>query len=136
MNWIVAGMKWIMLVSGILTCTMLYAAVAPQAALRSTFGDTLQGPVAEIVVRNWGVLIGLMGAMLVYGAFNIASRPLILTVAGLGKVAFIVLISTFGRPFLSHQAGIAVISDVIQVLLFAGYLTAARAGLPGERSGK
>jgi len=46
-------MKWIMLVSGILTSTMLYAAVAPQAALRSTFGETLQGPLAEIIVRNW-----------------------------------------------------------------------------------
>ena len=43
MNWIVANIKWIMLVSGVLTCTMLYAAVAPQAALRSTFGDTLEG---------------------------------------------------------------------------------------------
>lgn len=33
MTWIVAGMKWIMLVSGNLTCTMLYAAVA-RACLR------------------------------------------------------------------------------------------------------
>lgn len=136
MNWIVAGMKGIMLVSGVLTCTMLYAAVAPQAALRSTFGETLQGPVAEIVVRNWGVLIGLMGVMLVHGAFNTSSRPLILAVAGSSKVAFIVLLLTLGRPFLGHQAGIAVVSDVIQVLLFAGYLFATRAGMPAERSGK
>lgn len=78
MVWIVASMKWIMLVSGALTCTMLYAAVAPQAALQSTCGETLQGPVAEIVVRNWGVLIGLMGVMLIYGAFNVAARPLVL----------------------------------------------------------
>ena len=40
MNWIVAKIEWIMLVSGALTCTMLYAAIAPQAALRSTFGET------------------------------------------------------------------------------------------------
>jgi hypothetical protein len=89
---IVGSMKWIMLVSGALTCTMFYAAIAPQAALEGTFGDTLQGPVAEIVVRNWGVLIGLMGAMLLYGAFNTAARPVILTVAGLSKVTFIALI--------------------------------------------
>lgn len=36
--------------------------------MRSTFGDELHGPVAEVVVRNWGVLIGLMGVMLTYGA--------------------------------------------------------------------
>ena len=35
MNWIVGNIKWIMLVSGALTSTMVYAAVAPQAALRS-----------------------------------------------------------------------------------------------------
>ena len=81
MPWIVMSMKWIMLVSGALTCTMLYAAIAPQAALQGTFGETLDGPVANIVVRNWGVLIGLMGAILIYGAFNPAVRSLVLIVA-------------------------------------------------------
>lgn len=56
MDLIVARMKWIMLVSGALTCTMLYAAIAPQAALRSMFGDAMEGPLAEIIVRNWGAL--------------------------------------------------------------------------------
>ena len=45
--------KWIMLVSGALTCTMAYAFIAPQAALMSTFGAALEGPVANVVVRNW-----------------------------------------------------------------------------------
>lgn len=121
-----------MLVSGLLTCTMFYATVAPQAALQGTFGDTLQGPVAEIVVRNWGMLIGLMGAMLIYGAFHAAVRPLILTVAGISKVTFIALILVLGRPFLSHQAGIAVVSDVIQVSLFVAYMLSA--GGHGKRA--
>ena len=125
MGWMVGAMKWIMLVSGALTCTMLYAAIAPQAALQGTFGATLQGPVAEIVVRNWGVLIFLIGAMLIYAAFHTAVRPLVLTVAGLSKVTFIALVLAAGRPFLSHQAGVAVVSDVIQVTLFLGYLLVA-----------
>ena len=125
MGWIVGAMKWIMLVSGALTCTMLYAAIAPQAALEGTFGATLQGPVAEIVVRNWGVLIFLIGAMLIYAAFHTAARPLVLTVAGLSKVTFIALVLAGGRPFLSHQAGVAVVSDLIQVTLFLGYLLVA-----------
>src|SRR5262245_39991879 len=132
MPWIVASMKWIMLVSGALTCTMLYAAIAPQAALQSTFGETLGGPVAEIIVRNWGVLIGLMGALLIYGAFNIAVRPLVLVVAGASKITFIALIVTVGRQFLGYQAGVAVVSDVIQVSLFAGYLLAARSKTAGR----
>jgi hypothetical protein len=52
MGWIVANIKWIMLVAGVLTCSMLYAAIAPQAALLSTFGVTLEGPLAEIIVRS------------------------------------------------------------------------------------
>ena len=61
MHWVVANIPWIMLASGVLTSTMLYAAIAPQAALRSTFGETLQRQVADIVMRNWGALIGLVG---------------------------------------------------------------------------
>ena len=62
MLWIVSSMKWIMLLSGVLTSTMIYAAIAPDAALQSTFGETLSGPLAQIVVRNWGALIALIGA--------------------------------------------------------------------------
>lgn len=116
-----------MLVSGALTCTMAYAALAPQEALRSTFGETLEGPVADIVVRNWGVLITLIGAMLIYGAFNAAVRPLVLVVAGLSKLAFIGLILAHGSRYLGQQAGIAIAVDVVMVALFACYLVSARA---------
>ena|SRR5688572_33246025 len=129
MRWIVATMKWIMLVSGVLTFTMVYAAVAPQAALRSTFGDSLEGPLAEIVVRNWGALIALIGAMLIYGAFNVQTRPLILIVAGLSKLTFIGLVLTYGTQYLGHQAGVAIVVDLVMVMLFIVYLiTAPRHG--------
>jgi hypothetical protein len=126
MNWISNSMKWIMLVSGGLTCTMFYAAIAPQRALQSTFGESIDGPVANIVVRNWGVLIALMGGMLIYGAFNSSVRFLVLTVAGLSKIAFITLLLIAGRQFLDSQAGIAIVSDLIQVTAFALYMIAVR----------
>ena len=126
MNLVAASIKWIMLVSGALTATMIHAAIAPQAALRSTFGETLEGPLAEIVVRNWGVLIALVGAMLIYGAFNAAVRPLVLIVAGLSKLAFIALVLSQGTRYLSHQAGIAIAIDLVMVVLFGCYLVWAR----------
>lgn len=126
MGWIVSKMKWIMIVSGALTSTTLYAAVAPQAALRSTFGDTLEGPLAQIIVRNWGVLIAFVGAMLIYGAYDRAARPLILTVAGLSKLVYIGLVLAYGRAYLGHQVGLAVAIDSVMVLLFVGYLVGAR----------
>ena len=126
MRIITANIKWIMLASGLLTCTMIYAAIAPEAALRGTFGEALAGPVAEIVVRNWGVLITLIGAMLIYGAFHAAVRPLVLVVAGLSKLVFILLVLGQGSRYLGQQAGIAIAVDAVWVALFALYLAATR----------
>ena len=122
MNWVVANIKWIMVVAGALTCTMIYAAIAPQAALRSTFGEALEGPLAEIVVRNWGALITLMGAMLLYGAYHPQVRPLVLSVAATSKIVFIGLVLAHGARYLGHQAGVAIAIDVVMVALFATYL--------------
>lgn len=126
MTIIVEKIKWIMLVSGVLTCTTIYMAIAPQAAMQGTFGEVLQGPLAEIIVRNWGVLVTLIGVMLIYGAYNASVRPLVLTVAGFSKLVFILLVLSQGSRYLGHQAGIAVVVDAVWVVLFALYLVATR----------
>ena len=126
MLWIVANIHRIMIVSGVLTMTMVYAAIAPEAALRSTFGDSLEGPVADVVVRNWGALIALMGAMLIYGARKPAVRSFSLIVAGASKAIFGALVLSHGERFLGYQAGIAVAVDLLWVAVFASYLIAVR----------
>ena len=60
MNWIIGNFKWVMVASGALTCTMIYAAFAPQAALTATFGRRFRAARRD-VVRNWGALISLVG---------------------------------------------------------------------------
>jgi hypothetical protein len=127
MVWIITNIRWIMIVSGLLTTTMVYAAIAPEAALLSTFGETLNEPLALIIVRNWGALIALVGIMLIYGAFNPAGRPLIVAVAGISKAVFICLVLSHGTRYLAHQAGAAVAIDLAIVVLFCWYLLAARA---------
>ena len=112
-----------MLVSGVLTCSMIFAAISPQAALQTTFGAKLDGPLADLVVRSWGMLITLMGAMLIYAAFNPVYRKLVLTVAGLGKLFFIILILTYGY---TQQAMLTVIFDSLMVLIYLSYLLTAR----------
>ena len=121
MNWIFAQIKWIMLMSGVLTCTLFYAAIAPQAALRSFFGDSLEGQLAEIIVRNWGALITLVGAIQIYGAFNSISRSLIVVISIVSKLTFVSLVMIYGRQYLG-QAGIAVAIDLVIVGLFVVYL--------------
>jgi len=125
MNMVAKHIKWIMLVSGALTCTLLYAAFSPQAALLNTFGASVSGPLAELIVRNWGVLIFLIGAMLIYGAFNPVHRKLVIIVAAISKIAFIGFLVTIGNQFLS-AAGIAIAVDSGVILLFILYLIGTR----------
>lgn len=125
MSPVVRYIKPIMLVSGLLTCTMLYAAIDPSSALLQTFGATLDGPTGEIVVRNWGLLIGLIGAMLIYGAFKPSVRPLVLTVAAASKLAFAGLVVSQMRDLPGGNALIAVAVDLIWVVVFGWYLVAA-----------
>jgi len=123
MHGIVRRMKGILLLAGALTCTMIYAAIAPQAALQASFGATLTGPLAEIVVRSWGALIALTGGMLLYAAFHVESRPLVLVVASASKAVFIALLLAYGRPFFP-QAALPLVVDGILVVLFVLYLAA------------
>ena len=113
------NMKLVMLLSGALTFTMVFAAIAPQEALNSMFGVNLKGPLAEVVVRNWGALIALIGGMLIYGAFNIAVRQLVLIVAVLSKVIFISLVITNG---FGEKLTLAISFDAVLIIIFSTYL--------------
>lgn len=122
MRFFVEKFKWVMLVCGLLTCTMFLGFVSPRVSLESNFGETLSGPLAEMIVRNWSALIGMVGIMLIYGAFRPAVRNFALVIAGISKLIFVGLVLACGRQYLGHGVGIAVVADVIMVTLFAAYL--------------
>jgi len=123
--------KWVMLVSGVMTCAGFHAAIAPDAALLANFGQTLKGPLAEMIVRNWGALIGLVGVSLIFGAFRPGARRLALLTAVLSKSWFIVLMLTVGRPYLVGQPALAVAVDAVMVVLFVVHLAS-----PGREGGE
>ncbi|HEX6279569.1 MAG TPA: hypothetical protein VFZ49_06075 [Pyrinomonadaceae bacterium] len=125
METFLAIFKWIMLVSGLLTCTMFLATISPQMSLESNFGSTLTGPVAEVVVRNWGALIGLVGIMLVYGSFAVHVRKFALVIGAASKATFIVLVITYVPDPMRHGAGVAVVADSIMIVLYIVYLFGA-----------
>jgi hypothetical protein len=119
--------KWVMLVAGVLTCTMIYPAIAPQAALESMYGEAIaMTDLSEIIVRNWGVLITLVGAMLIYAAFHPPVRGLVLSVAIVSKLAFIGLTLWLGARFLNQQVGVALAVDAVMVALFTVFLFAQK----------
>ena len=122
---IVSYIRPVMIVAGLLTATMFSAAFAPAQAMVSNFGEPLAGPASAIVVRSWGALIGLVGLMLLYGAFVPATRTLVLLVAAVSKAIFIGLVLAHGSRYLGYQAGVAVVVDSLMVLLFGWYLAIA-----------
>ena len=126
MRFFVSNFKWVMLISGLLTCTMFLGLISPQESLKSNFDVILQGSAVEIIVRNWAALIGLMGIMLIYGAFTPAVRRFSLIIAGASKIIFIILVLSLGKQYLSFGAGTAVIIDSIMVVLFIAYLLLSR----------
>ena len=126
MRFFVSNFKWVMLIAGLLTCTMFMGLISPEASVKSNFGDELEGSVFEIIVRNWAALIGLMGIMLIYGAFVPAVRRFALVMAGISKVIFIILVLSSGESYMKFGAGLAVIIDSVMIVLFVVYLLVSR----------
>lgn len=126
MNWIVAKIKWIMLLAGALTCTMLYAAVDPSEAVDFLFDRTLESALAEVIVPSWAALFGLTGALLIYGAFVPQARKLVLTVAGSGKLVFLGLVLARGREYLDEKVGLVLALDAAMVAVFVIFMIGTR----------
>ena len=126
MRFFVDNFKWLMLIPGLLTCTMFLGLFSPSTSIRSNFGESMPGPPSEIIVRNWGALIGLIGVMLIYGAFVEPVRRFALVIAGLSKAIFITLVLLYGQQYLGFGAGTAVVADTIMIVLYAAYLLLSR----------
>ena len=126
MSKFVSNFKWIMLICGLLTCSMFLGLFSPESSLESNFGEGLVTGPENVVVRGWSALIGLMGIMLIYGAFNPAIRKFSLVLVGTSKIIFIGIILIYGRQYLEFGLGTAVVVDAIMVLFFALYLIFSR----------
>lgn len=120
------AVRWIMIVSGLLTCTMLYAVVAPHQVLLSNFGTTYTGPSVEVVARNWGALVVLSGLFVIYAASRPRLRAPALVIAGAGKLVFVALVLIYARDLLDGPLRVPVAVDTAIVVLYALCLAAIR----------
>jgi len=126
LNILLTNIKWVMIIAGLLTCSMIFAVFAPQTALVNMFGEALTEPLAQIVVRSWGFLIFLMGVLLIYGAFKPIYRNFSLVIVCLSKIAFISIVLIFGDQYIEKSA-VTLILDSALVTFFAYYLIQKRA---------
>ncbi|MFT7562051.1 MAG: hypothetical protein ACI93R_003985 [Flavobacteriales bacterium] len=97
MNFIIKNIKWVMLVSGVLTFTMFYGLFAPQVALESMFGVSFSGTLEDIVIRSWSALVGLIGMILIYGFFSQNNRAFSIAIAAFSKAIFVSLVLLYGQ---------------------------------------
>lgn len=129
MIFIIKNIKWVMLVSGLLTFTMFYGLFAPQAALESMFGVSFNGTLENIVIRSWSALVGLMGAILIYGFFSEKNRVFSISIAAFSKVVFVSLVLLYGQEFLPTAAA-AIVLDCFVIIMAVVYLFAVRMQRP------
>ncbi|MGJ8669083.1 MAG: hypothetical protein ACSHXK_06305 [Oceanococcus sp.] len=125
MNFIIKNIKWVMLVSGVLTATMFYGLFFPQASLESMFGVSFSGSLESIIIRSWSALVGLIGLILIFGALNEKFRVFSISIAALSKAIFVSLVLIYGQAFLS-QAAPAIVMDCAVILLAGIYVLAVR----------
>jgi hypothetical protein len=125
MNFIIKNIKWVMLVSGVLTATTFYGLFAPQAAVESMFGASFGGALETLIIRSWSSLVGLIGLVLIFGAFSESNRVFCISIAALSKVIFVSLVLIYGQVFLGSAAP-AIIMDCLVIVLTLSFLVSVR----------
>jgi hypothetical protein len=116
MNFIIKNIKWVMLISGVLTATTFYGLFAPQALLESMFGISFGGTLETLIIRSWSSLVGLIGIILIFGAFSERNRVFCISIAALSKVIFVSLVLIYGQSYLGIALP-AIIMDCVVILL-------------------
>ena len=128
MTWLIDNIHIVLIVGGLLTITMLQFAIAPARASKSTYGETLEGPLVDLMVRGWGFLIALVGAMMLWAAFHPETRTLAVGAAIASKLFYIGALVAHRKRFLKGFAAVTAGVDVLMVVLLAAWLAAASRG--------
>jgi hypothetical protein len=89
----------ILLITGLATAGILVVFVAPVPVMKLLFGQAPSDGLSLLIIRHWGLLVCLVGALLIYAAYHAEVRVPTLIVAIVEKVALVLglLISPFRR---------------------------------------
>ena len=116
-----AHIELILIVTGALTAIVLVQFIAPAPVLRMIYGEAPTDQVGLAVARHWGLLIFLVGALLVYAAFQPSVRVPAIVIAVIEKAAF--ALGIFGTPLRKHSAAVAMaVGDSLIALVYVLYL--------------
>src|SRR5258708_5917043 len=92
-----AHIELILLITGLATAGALALFLAPVTMLKVLYGQAPSDVRSLLIVRHWGLLIFLVGALLVYAACHAEIRVPTMVVAIVEKAAF--ALGVFMSPF-------------------------------------
>jgi hypothetical protein len=126
MTWIVAKIKWIMLLAGLVSCAAIWGAFEPRDAQDYMFDKALKGALADVIVRDWAVMLTLVGAMLIYGAFQVQHRIPVLIIACVSKLTFMGLMLWYGKKYIEEHMTWAMVAEGAMVAVFITFMIGMR----------
>jgi hypothetical protein len=101
-----AQIELILLITGLATAGALVLSLVPVTMMKALFGQAPADAPSLLVVRHWGVLLCLVGALLIYAASHAEDRVPTLIVATVEKAA--IAVGMFISPFRRRPAVLAV----------------------------
>jgi len=92
-----AQIELILVLTGLATASALVLFLSPVTMMRMLFGQAPSDALSLLIVRHWGLLVGLVGTLLIYAAYHAEIRVPTLIVAIVEKAAF--ALGVFLSPF-------------------------------------
>jgi|GEM_PF-2423708 len=125
MAWYVANFHWVLYVTGALTATLTLMALRPAQQFKAMFGAELTDPRLILVARQFGVVVGMLGLLLIYVGYEPSGRFPILALAIVSKASLVMLLTLNIKHFGGTSARQVIIADALMVVLYVAYLAAA-----------
>jgi hypothetical protein len=117
-----AQIEWILLLTGLATAGALVLCLVPVTMMKMVFGQAPSDALSLLIVRHWGLLVGLVGVLLVYAAYHPEARVPTLIVAIVEKAAF--ALGVFISPFRRRPAVLVMaLADSGMATVYLLYLT-------------
>jgi hypothetical protein len=113
----------ILIITGLATALAIIQCVVPRPILRFAFGIETPQPVTLLIASHWGLLIFLIGALLVYAAFQPSVRGPSMIIGSVEKLFLAALVFFGDMPKTGRTTALAVIDTGIATLYlmyFAG----------------
>lgn len=118
---IATHIQWILIITGAATALALGQFIAPSPLLRQVYGHAPDDAVSLLIARHWGLLVGGVGLLLIYAAFQPPVRAPIMIFAVIEKVALGTAI--LGTKLLRQSPAAAIaVGDLLIALVYVVYL--------------